>query len=140
MRLSVFIISLCFLFFKLNSQIQSMYLMKSKSHPINTALIQYHQIQQRQAKVFSYKPINKVKLTFHAGLNSNIVSKVNIDTLKSGDFKDAFNDVEVEDATMIGKYDGRMKIYISRRWRILIRAQIIGLNNNNYTFGLYWKV
>jgi len=117
-----------------------MFVPKSKNHKINTTLIEYQHIQQRQAKVFYYNPINKVKLTFHAGFNSNIISKVNTDTLIVGDFKDAFDDIEVQDATMIGKYDGRMKVYISKRWRMLIRAQIVGFNNNYYTCGFYWKM
>ena len=140
MRINLFIIYLCFVFCRLNSQIQSMYVPKRTNNKINTALIQYHQIQQRQAKVFYYRPINKVKFTFHAGFNSNIISKVNTDTLKSGDFKDAFNDIEVQDATMIAKYDGRMKIYLSKRWRMLFKAQIVGFNNNYYTCGFYWKM
>ncbi len=87
-----------------------------------------------------YKPLKMVKITAKSGLNSNIVSKINIDTLKTGDFKDAFNDVEPIDFASIGKYDIRLKVYLTKRWRFLMRAQLVGFGKNFYSLGFYWKV
>jgi hypothetical protein len=79
-------------------------------------------------------------MTFKTGLNKNIISAVDSSAIAAGDFQDAFNDVEAVEAVNILRYDARIKIYINRRWRFLMRAQILGFGQNLYTFGFFWKV
>lgn len=109
-------------------------------HNINVESLQYH-YAQRKERILTYTPLHKrIKITIKAGLSNSIISKVNMDDLKSGDLQDAFNDIEAVDVLSIVKYDFRTKFYLSKRWRILFRTQVLGVDKNVYTLGLFWKV
>ena len=90
--------------------------------------------------LLTFKPLHKVKFTFKAGLNSNLVSKVNTDTLVKGDIADAFHDFDSQDFIAIGRYDVRCKIYLSRDWRLLFRTvTVFNKNIDYYMVGLICK-
>ena len=110
------------------------------THVINTSLIQYH-YNKKKEHIASLKPIKRVKLTFSSGLNGkNFIEKVNVDDLKDGDFKDAFNDIETIDYIGLVKYDFRTKVYLTKRWRTIARIQFLGLGKSIYTIGAMWKL
>ena len=89
--------------------------------------------------MLTYSPMHKVKITIKTGLNRNIICAVDSAALIAGDYEDAFNDVEASETVNILRYDARVKFYISKRWRFIMRAQLLGFNRNLYTFGFFWK-
>lgn len=111
-----------------------------ETHNINITLLQYHQIQLRKFRMLTISPLRMVKFTLKAGFNGGIVSKINTRDLITGDFQDAFNEMEPQDALSIVKYDARLKVYLSKRWRLLMRAQVLGFGKNIYSAGFFWKV
>lgn len=128
------------LFISINSFSQrSILIAPLETHEINVKSLQLNYSKPKE-RIFTYYPFRKVKLTIKAGLNSNSFSKVNVDTLLAGDINDAFNDVDSYDAMMILRYDARLKFYLTKRWRFLMRAQILGYHTDIYTFGVIWKV
>lgn len=132
MRLLFFLI----MSFQLNAQL----LYRKEEHKINMDLLQYHYNKEKQ-RMLVVKPFKRVKLTFKAGLNSStILPKMNVDTLKKGDFKDAFSDVDNDDYVGIIKYDARAKFYITKKLRIITRMQFLGIDQVLYTAGLSIKI
>lgn len=105
-------------------------LIKKPEPKINNAILQYRPAKASDG-VFAFVPLQKIKITIKAGMNGSTLEK---------DVKDSFNDTEPVDALAILKYDTRLKIYLSKRWRIIMRAQFLGTNKDIYTLGFVWKV
>ena len=135
----ILILNLSFIHSQVFNQ-KSILFIKPETHKINTESFQLPQVQKSKSRMLTFKPVKSIKITIKSGLNSSIISKVNKDTLLAGDFKDAFNDIETTDFVSIGKYDARLKIYINKKWRFLMRAQLVGFGNNFYTLGFYCKM
>ena len=126
-----------FLFFAMNARSQNVHSLlcqKNDSHKIHSELLQYKYVQ-KSAGLITYTPIHKVKFT----IKPAIMYKSQSNTLVEGD---AFNDVEAltMEAFAAIKYDARAKIYINKKWRFLMRAQLLGSNKNIYSLGAFLKV
>ena len=102
---------------------------RKKEEKINTKILKCN--PQNVNGILSYTPLQKVKFTVKAGINDSAIDK---------DLKDSFNDVESTDVLSVIKYDTRAKIYLNKKWRFLMRAQLLGAKNNIYTFGFFVKI
>ncbi len=108
------------------------------SQTINIESLQYHTIIKRE-KMIAYQPLDFVKLTMKIGMNKNALSKINVREILSNDLSEAIKDVEPSDIATMAKYDIRLKFYVLKIYRIILRTQIIGSNKNSYTIGVVWK-
>jgi hypothetical protein len=106
---------------------------KPETHSINNDLI-HRQIQQNKSSMLTMSPLKMIKFTVTAGFNNKIISQTGCSPV------DAFNEIDVQNALTIVKYDARLKIYLNKRWRFLVRAQSLGFGKDVYSMGFFWKV
>ena len=78
-------------------------------------------------KMATFQPSKYVKFTFKTYVQTDLL--VN---LIDGDM--TMNDVDIEDIAAIGKYDIRMKIYLSRDVRFVSRMVATGISTQNYSY------
>lgn len=87
------------------------------------------------------KAWHRFKLTLKVGLNSSELQNLNLDYLSSFDLTDAFNNVEFFNLV---KESYRLKIYLNKKIKFLMNAQVIGFNNFNksgtYTSGIIMTI
>ena len=67
------------------------------------------------------------KLTLKTSINSDVISKLGSKTISLGEF-------ETDDYLSIGKYDIRMKIYITKSFRFIFETVANGVDFNTYSY------
>ena len=133
-------------FLNSHAQVKCNFLLCDKQNTVKSYMIsatpEMHHINSitkysaKKSGILSYYLVEKVKFTLTAGLNGSMITKINGSDLITGEF----NDVEMREVMMVVKYDARIKIYYSKKLRLLMRAQIVGSKNNSYTAGCFYKM
>ncbi len=109
-----------------------------ETHNINVSLIKNY--YNNNNGLLTYSPLQRIKITLKAGVNGNTLSVINNETFQSNYSQNTFNETEIKEITSIIKYDARIKIYVNKKFRLLMRAQIVGLGKDVYTLGGFWKI
>lgn len=132
---------------KQESPIDSMFMFrKEEEHKINVNCLQYHLPKVKTG--FAGYSTNKVKITFSAGTYamSNVMIPTGLKYAQSSPNTDAtvskivdiFHEAD-QDPLAIIKYDLRTKFYLTKKFRLLLRSQVLGPNKSMYSCGLIMK-
>lgn len=109
--------------------------------------LQYHEyLKLKKSRMVEFMPAKYVKFTLKVGMNRSGISKLTSSVLESLESREALSDI-VDDmdspdiiASIIG-YDLRVKFYVHKNFRILLRSQTFSRGNNaNNSIGVIWKI
>jgi hypothetical protein len=118
----------------------SILLIKPDTHKINIQSLQYKVDNVAKYGNLIYIPFDKVKITISTGVNNNAFININRDISTNTFYIKTINEVDSKNMINILKYDARMKIYLNKKWRFLMVAQIVGFGNNAYSVGFCRKI
>lgn len=135
-----YILLIGFLYLSLNSQAQQLIRSPYEARMDSISMANFHIAFDKLAKkqrIATWRPINRVKFTMSTRLNRNVVKKVDI----SNGVTDMFSDLDADDYWSIGAYDIRGKVYLTKRFRLIGRMLITGIQyqTNFYSGGLIYK-
>ena len=93
----------------------------------------YKYISEKDKGLFTYRANKYVKFTFKTILNDDNVSEIGEDISKGFNIPN--------ELIGLGKYDFRLKIYITNRFRFILRAveSRIDLKDGTYFIGVQYK-
>lgn len=106
------LILLIALHFTSHSQVRKMDL---DSHKVDLHL---PKITSHDPEIITLRPIDKIKITFRAGMNSS-----------NNDF----------DLRQLVGYEYRVKYYVDKKFRVIFKDQVVTLGQNNYSLGFQIK-
>jgi len=85
-----------------------------------------------QNYVYTYIPSSKVKISLKTSVNYSYIQRVNYG------MSNFFGEFELEDYGLFA-YDLRIKYYITKKFRLLVRTYVANKKTSTYTFGLFIK-
>jgi hypothetical protein len=94
-----------------------------------------------KSHILTYQPTEWVKFTFKSSINSNVITKINLDKLGMGDYRysSLFGEFDATDYMSIAAYDIRAKVYFNRNTSIVGRVLVTGVQMNTYFYTIGFK-
>ena len=86
--------------------------------------------QKVDRSVKSFSPSKYVRFTFKTSLNVSTLAALS----DADNINDVINELEADDYISLGKYDMRMKIYLSKNIRFIGGMVINGIQSTNYSY------
>lgn len=96
---------------------------------------------QAKSRILTYQPVEWVKFTFKSSINSNVITKINLDKLEMGDFRysSLFGEFDATDYMSIAAYDIRAKVYFNRNTSIVGRVLVTGVQMDTYFYTIGFR-